>query len=231
MQQYSLNKLFGKGVKINNNQKGFSAAEFILFTVIIGLIGGVGWFVWNQNKAVTQQELAGVVSNQETDTMPQQLKYPKEYIKSYSLPVGWREKKCKDNGIAVIPPKTAEPNCSLDQPNTIVSIGALAPDTGGATMSPKDCAKAIEQNEADKKNGYTTNSDFKCGDIRIDGRAGFKVVRKTTKDSFYGEATVTEYAINVDDNMQILTTYIGYPDAASGDLSSDVDTFISSFKF
>lgn len=214
---------------MKSNQKGFSAVEFILLMVIVGLIGGVGWFVWRQSKGVTQQEPTGVVSNQETDTVPQPLKYPKEYIKSYSLPTGWREKKCKDNVIAIIPTGTVDPNCSADQPNTIVSIATVSRDVG-SMPSPMNCSDANKQNVKNKNGGYNGDSSFVCKDITVDGKAGFKTVVETTKDSFYGEATVTEYYLNVDNDIQILTSYIKYP-VTSDDLSTQISALVNGLTF
>src|SRR3989344_1891275 len=36
------------------NQKGFSVVEGVLILVIIGLLGGVGWYVWDSNKKTKQ---------------------------------------------------------------------------------------------------------------------------------------------------------------------------------
>lgn len=33
---------------MNRNQKGFSPVEVLLIIVVLGLVGGVGWYVWSQ---------------------------------------------------------------------------------------------------------------------------------------------------------------------------------------
>jgi predicted negative regulator of RcsB-dependent stress response len=35
---------------MSKNQKGFSAIEGLLIFIIVGIIAGVGWYVWDSNK-------------------------------------------------------------------------------------------------------------------------------------------------------------------------------------
>lgn len=215
---------------MKNNQKGFSAIELMLLIVVVALVGGVGWYVWNQGSDIAQQDVAEVSVSQTADTVTNALKYPKEYIKSYSLPAGWKEKKCKENVIAIIPTGTVDPNCSASQPNTIVSIATVSRDVG-SVPSPVNCAESNNQNVKNKNDGYNGYSSFVCKDITVDGKAGFKTIIETTKDSFYGEATVTEYYLNVDNNTQILTSNIKYPDATVGDMETNVEALVASYRF
>jgi type II secretory pathway pseudopilin PulG len=40
------------GIKMKKSQDGFSAVEGLLIIIIIGILGGVGWYVWNSQKQV-----------------------------------------------------------------------------------------------------------------------------------------------------------------------------------
>jgi type II secretory pathway pseudopilin PulG len=40
------------GVKMKKQQLGFSVVEGLLITIIIGILGGVGWYVWQRQKQV-----------------------------------------------------------------------------------------------------------------------------------------------------------------------------------
>jgi type II secretory pathway pseudopilin PulG len=43
---------------MKNNQKGFSVVELVLLIMVAGLVGGVGWYVWNQGSDIAQQDVA-----------------------------------------------------------------------------------------------------------------------------------------------------------------------------
>jgi hypothetical protein len=40
------------GAKMKKSQRGFSAVEALLIVIIIGMLGGVGWYVWHSQKQV-----------------------------------------------------------------------------------------------------------------------------------------------------------------------------------
>lgn len=57
---------------MSKNQKGFSAVEALLILVIAGIIGGVGWYVWNANQQTnktldTAVNISGAVNQREED--------------------------------------------------------------------------------------------------------------------------------------------------------------------
>lgn len=68
---------------MKSNQKGFSAVELLLILVFIGVIGSVGWYVWQSKNNSTSQ----ITSNTNTDEKP---KDPYE---------GWRTYESKLSGI------------------------------------------------------------------------------------------------------------------------------------
>lgn len=72
------------------NQKGFGAVETILVLVIVGLIGGVGWYVWDAKKEsdkslnqASQTEIVAAnkskLSEYKNEELGLSLKYPKEW--------------------------------------------------------------------------------------------------------------------------------------------------------
>lgn len=54
--------------KINKNQLGFGTVEIILVVVIIGLLGAVGWFVYDKNKTETTPASSTVTTPTTTPT-------------------------------------------------------------------------------------------------------------------------------------------------------------------
>ena len=40
---------------IKNNQRGFGAVEAILIVIIIGIVGGAGWYVLKSSKNISQK--------------------------------------------------------------------------------------------------------------------------------------------------------------------------------
>lgn len=73
------------------NQKGFGAVEAILILVIIGLIGFVGWFVYNSNNKATdtlKNAAAPAVNNSQAGWLT--FKQPKDPTTSFKYPRTWK---------------------------------------------------------------------------------------------------------------------------------------------
>ena len=50
---------------MKNNEKGFSVLEVLLIVILFGLLGGVGWLVWNgQKDIISKQQNTSKQSNQ-----------------------------------------------------------------------------------------------------------------------------------------------------------------------
>ncbi len=60
--------------KISNNQKGFSVGQVLLVVVVLGLIGGVGYYVYQrQNKSmITTVEECTAAGNPIMESYPEQ---------------------------------------------------------------------------------------------------------------------------------------------------------------
>lgn len=69
---------------MKTNQKGFSAIEGILVLVIVGLIGFVGWYVWQSNKTMSDvtSDVTGKASSQSTAEPDEQKYVGKRYTSS-----------------------------------------------------------------------------------------------------------------------------------------------------
>lgn len=81
MTQFKLKKL--------TRQDGFGAVEILLVIVLIALVAGVGWYVWqtNQKKAVTTQT---TTTTQQTTAQPAGTAVDEEHY-SITLPEGWNK--------------------------------------------------------------------------------------------------------------------------------------------
>ena len=79
---------------MKNNQKGFSAIELLIVIVIVGLIGAVGWLVYDRQKTAIESDSKSnkVTSTVETkaDPINSWLSYTSENQRySMSIPDGW----------------------------------------------------------------------------------------------------------------------------------------------
>ena len=110
-------------------EKGFGAVGTLVVLIAVGLTGMAGWYVWNENK---KQPTSGPQQMAQSETSKtnssgrvganDNISDPTDIVSSYTLPQGWKEKECKPGMVAIMPPKTVNPNCSADQPNMIVSL-------------------------------------------------------------------------------------------------------------
>lgn len=87
---------------MKSNQKGFSAVEILFVLIIIGILGGVGWYFFRQqiekpakNNSQTQQvESSNQPTQQKANTKPATDYY------QISLPAGWKQVDDKTTNVA-----------------------------------------------------------------------------------------------------------------------------------
>jgi len=65
---------------MKNNQKGFSAVELLIIIVVVALLGGMGWLVWNRNKSEKKAQTEQSATSAQTNTSEE------ETLKDYTLP-------------------------------------------------------------------------------------------------------------------------------------------------
>ncbi|MEI7683174.1 MAG: hypothetical protein WCJ24_02650 [Candidatus Saccharibacteria bacterium] len=53
--------------KLKNNQSGFGALELILIIVVVGLLGLVGWYVFNKNNSKTTNKIGSAQKQAASD--------------------------------------------------------------------------------------------------------------------------------------------------------------------
>jgi len=103
------------------NQKGFSAVAIVLFIVVIGLVCGVGYFVWNKNQNINNPTSNSEITNYDEQYYPtresnieeikgwgdvgmNQITVPSEIIdKSYSIMISYFGKDFYDKNIMLSP--------------------------------------------------------------------------------------------------------------------------------
>lgn len=55
-------------MNIRKNEKGFSVVEILIFIVVVGLIGGAGWYVWQKQSNKQTDRTAAPVAKSQNDT-------------------------------------------------------------------------------------------------------------------------------------------------------------------
>lgn len=86
---------------MKNNKKGFSAAEILIVVVIVGLVGAVGWLVYDRQQDQSDNSQINASTRQQTTTRPQSTtnrETPKDWKKysnekygfSFYLPANWQ---------------------------------------------------------------------------------------------------------------------------------------------
>lgn len=69
--------------KLHKSQNGFSAVEVILVIVIVGLLGGLGYYVWSQNKKDRSETTSTTTSTKKTEV--------KKKTESQDETLNWKE--------------------------------------------------------------------------------------------------------------------------------------------
>lgn len=135
--------------KLHKNQSGFGSVEIILTVVIIGLLGAVGWFVYdrNHNKATpasTTPAATATPTNTQPVTPSGTLVKTTDGHAQFLLPSTWKVNTKVDNKVCFAPtvPESATGPCLIDvtyQPTAFKSGGVTFWDTKifKTTKTPK----------------------------------------------------------------------------------------------
>lgn len=147
-----------KTIKMKRNEKGFGAVELLVIIVVIGLIGAVGWLVYDrqkskQNNAETTQQpssaqpVAKNDTKQEADTLinPGWKRYTSERLKiSFEYPSDWYVNESSEDTISV---STHQGEYNKGTMPSGYQNYNIRPLTGQAKAY-------YEKNEQDLKSGY-----------------------------------------------------------------------------
>jgi Tfp pilus assembly protein PilV len=82
---------------MSKKQKGFSVIEGLLILVIVGILGGVGYYVWNSSKA--SPEDSSTLNTNNTATSPSNTSNPAPVEKKYLTIKEWGVKFTLSSGI------------------------------------------------------------------------------------------------------------------------------------
>lgn len=89
-----------KEKSMKNNQKGFSVVEILIVVVIVGLVGTVGWLVYDRQKNKNNDQQAT------TNSSEQKKEVSKEEPQAETLPAGYVNYENKELGIKFNHPKS-----------------------------------------------------------------------------------------------------------------------------
>lgn len=213
------------------NQKGFSVVEIVIVILVVGLIGGAGWYVWQKNqnnKSQSNQTTTQTQTNQKTASKEvgadDNILDPTDLLLPYKLPEGWTEKECKKGIIAIIPPKTDDPNCNANQPNTTVTMYI---GDNYNYVDPENCT-ATKAKQDTKYDGFVS---YNCENVEIGDKKGLRQVLTENEKSFYGKSNTQLSYIFPADGKLLTVYYIRFSETDVPDYTSAFDNFVKSLKF
>ncbi|MCA9344708.1 hypothetical protein KC946_02635 [Candidatus Saccharibacteria bacterium] len=167
-------------MKIHNNQKGFGILGGLLVLVIIGVLGGVGWYVWNNRGEDSSTSTENTVSqtSSETDTEPAPEADPTESWVKYTSEVGKFSIKYPSDWSTASNPELCSPNIFLLGVNDN-AVGKCASDSGGQIAIYSNEGNNLEDSKL-KKADY---SDLATESVTIGDVQGIKQTGTYSGDS------------------------------------------------
>lgn len=191
------------------NSKGFSAVEVILLMVIVAIIGGAGYYIYQANDENSATEDTPL--SQEVDTQDDQSNEVAS-LPTYSLPEGWSELECDsvDSVARLASPGTDKAVDCDDRSNTVLVF-----DSSGIEACMTD-------EEVNNMNKIKPISDYKCKAITVDDTEVLRV------EADYGGGLSLSYVFQ--GNKSLTVTYY------SGDngvltYANEVEELVQSVKF
>lgn len=214
-------------MKLLKDTSGFGIIELLLILISVVIFGFVGWRVYDSMQdepaTVTPQAQPAPKTNKEVGADDSMID-PTDYLEPYKLPAGWTEKECKPGHIAIVPPKTDDPNCEANQPNTTVLIYLADND---AYIDPEDC---VQTKTKKMKTIVPADSTYECANVVVGGKKGVREIQVDSKNGFAGKATYVSYLFPADGKI-LTVTYGNVASRDDPDYTKEFDTFAKSLKF
>jgi hypothetical protein len=201
--------------KFRNNESGFSAIEVLLVLFAVGLISGVGYFVYKQNHKPAAPSAATTKSTT-TETPKEAIPHAPVFNK---LPEGWDEYKSDTNGIRLGYPKvwgtldpiqlhTPEYTDNTKNMQGLFSIAiskkddfTVAARKYGATIKPSSDGKSwvvAEENPANVDK-YKVGDTYKTTEVKVNGGVAIDL---TFEDE---DCTHTRWLFTLKDSYAVVT--------------------------
>jgi len=189
-------------------QQGFSAIEVVLVLVVVGLVGAVGWLVYDRQQN-TETETNDEANSQQEQQTEQDIttKTP-----SYSLPENWTETACDSvDSKATLASPSDDVALDCDDRTNVILISLYDGGTEGC-LSDSEVVQVAQDKPI---------SGYLCEEIAL---GAVKVVKETGN---YGGGPLISYSFI--DKPLIITYYSN----ESGELvnSDDVDMTVKSVAF
>jgi hypothetical protein len=218
---------------MSKNQKGFSAIEGLLIFIIVGIIAGVGWYVWDSNKK-TDETLNNTGNSRVIPTQKKVVEENKDESVSWpriesgkktfsvQIPNGWGEVIRALDSESLFITGVKQPLFNKDAEVKVTNLEASGGD------SPRVFEVFVNDNVADPRG---TPAAFNIGSL-----AGKKYVYEALKDGEPGLGQehkgdkYYEYRFELKDNKKLLIWYNVYAASDNNDQSATVDKIVKSIK-
>lgn len=201
------------------NNRGFTVVEGLLILVIVGMLGYVGWYVWNTNNKTLDTLADTDAANSSVAIKSTAQKDPTADWVKYSSKAGQFSLKYPASWVKAFPVESCETDDSLlllGANNS--SVGAHCSDSGGQM--------AVIANNGDlrsslKLESNLTLTDIKTEEVKIDGVVGIKQTGTFKEHSEFGNFDVgdkeVQYTFYTNGKTYTLSylTAKNYPDALS----------------
>lgn len=207
------------------SQNGFSAVEALIIIIVLAILSGIGYYAYdrmNNNSESTAQQATLAGTNKQVGS-DESLLDPTDFLQPYTLPEGWKENECKPGIIAINPPKSEEPICDKDQPNTTMAIFITE---NFDFIDPTDCNHTTSKRQANKPAGRVS---YHCEAVTIDGKKGIRETFEESQESFAGEST--QIAYNFPADGQLLSIKYAHREDDVHDYTTAFDAFVKTLRF
>lgn len=242
---------------MNKNQNGFSVLHIFLITVIVGLIGLVGWFVWQTNRGLNQR---GDMGQDQVQVVTEDEKVSVELSVAQS-----NSTSSSDQIVELAPPEDNEPAGTLTARG--VTVKSSIPD-GWATTKCVEYAKIILpptkpgvrcqsedygfislmivdgssvnapqncDNESSKREEYSKYDwyvSYSCEEITVDGVSG---VRESTEENEYaqfgGAGTSVTYTFRAPSGAAVQVSLTNAKDIGRPEYTQILDEYVRTLQF
>jgi hypothetical protein len=157
---------------MKRNQNGFSATEALLIVIIVGMLGGVGWYVWHSQKQVdkTYSQTANSSVAPKDTTTPSKSTTKNLVIKEWGV-------QGKYSGLVNLQYKT---DTSVTAPQS-----AAFTSTGLANSKDKTCSE--ENSAGGVVSRYKSTEHYLVGDSGEDSGQTAAAYASTLKKGQYGQ--------------------------------------------
>lgn len=220
---------------MKSNQRGFSAVEILIGIIVVGLLGAVGWLVYDRQNSMADDKLTTAQINQQEQNIDEALRQETlttlvssrgVSLATASLPTGWNStEKCEEYTALILPPEKTSVKCGTEDFGFI----ALSIIQAGNTDAPNNC-DGVEAKRTEYKQ-YDWFVSYDCELATVDGKQAVKETTVQNENAaLIGASTYVIYTLRLSEETAVTASFTNIKDTGKPEYINTFNDFVKTLR-